>query len=746
MGIEDRDPSANPENHQEQDQQEMSNARRQAEEAFSGSERGPQAPPKFDPKFAEEKIGGGHPGQAQEAKPEENANPKPEGAPKKEYKYSLNPDAKDYYDRFGLPRDASQKDIEAAYREAARFSHPDRNPGNEKAAAGYFNAFQEAFDNLGNEERRKRYDRDLSMRQRRDNPRSARPGQSQKPESENANPKPEASQQEAKRQAEAEKHKREQAEKTEREFREANRAAEARAKANAEEIRKKQEEKLKKAAERAAEEARKQKEKEEKERMAAEKAEARKAAKEKIVKKAKVFVKATVRGAKAFKESYFAEEEKRRGKKAEAKAEKEAKRQAERGANQERVKREAEANKEFKDNARADAQRRAEEAKKAEESRRQKAEEQISLNFLQKEIDRLRKEIEKLRAQKESSTEPFENGLKELLSKRERLAEKVTGKSMAEVMAEAEKKVAQVLGYATREDYVRALSPVQENNVRADKEKDLINKEFSALSEKEQKKYGNNHDLFRQKMEERAKKLGLSQDEIYGLLGAGYKIQDLGKKGFFSLRITFRSERKITAPNGKKVWMKTKDFMELAKMQGENYKSGIADEARRQTGEKWGNEVRRQTEESLEKTARDLDAATKRMQAVYRERRNNIFSELWGLGNGQLSEAQLRARQRAFGQKPKSGKGIDAFLDAMFNGSGKLSGLNGDVKKNSKIFNDGLRDFGYDDFGGQETSDIFSGSGYEQSKKQKGGLLKLFLGVLREMGLAINIKASYKPK
>ncbi|MBU4271412.1 MAG: J domain-containing protein [Planctomycetes bacterium] len=66
--------------------------------------------------------------------------------------------AKDYYSILGVPRNASQADIQKAYRELARKHHPDMNP-NDKTAKKRFQEIQTAFDVLNNTEKREMYDR-----------------------------------------------------------------------------------------------------------------------------------------------------------------------------------------------------------------------------------------------------------------------------------------------------------------------------------------------------------------------------------------------------------------------------------------------------------------------------------------------------------------------------------------------------------------------------------------------------------
>ncbi|GGC49159.1 DnaJ C-terminal domain-containing protein [Chelatococcus reniformis] len=64
----------------------------------------------------------------------------------------------DPYELLGVARDASQKDIQQAFRQLAKKLHPDLNPG-DKDAQGKFQAAAAAYDILGDEDKRGRYDR-----------------------------------------------------------------------------------------------------------------------------------------------------------------------------------------------------------------------------------------------------------------------------------------------------------------------------------------------------------------------------------------------------------------------------------------------------------------------------------------------------------------------------------------------------------------------------------------------------------
>lgn len=69
---------------------------------------------------------------------------------------------KDYYQVLGVPKNASAADIKKAYRKLAQKFHPDANPGN-KDAEERFKEISAANDVVGNEEKRKSYDRVRDM-------------------------------------------------------------------------------------------------------------------------------------------------------------------------------------------------------------------------------------------------------------------------------------------------------------------------------------------------------------------------------------------------------------------------------------------------------------------------------------------------------------------------------------------------------------------------------------------------------
>ena len=69
---------------------------------------------------------------------------------------------KDYYQVIGVAKNASAAEIKKAYRKLAQQHHPDANPGN-KDAEERFKEIASAYDVLGDEEKRKSYDRVRDM-------------------------------------------------------------------------------------------------------------------------------------------------------------------------------------------------------------------------------------------------------------------------------------------------------------------------------------------------------------------------------------------------------------------------------------------------------------------------------------------------------------------------------------------------------------------------------------------------------
>lgn len=64
----------------------------------------------------------------------------------------------DYYKTLGISKTATQEEIQKVYRQLARKYHPDLNQNDPKGAKAKFQKVQEAFDVLGNPEKRKVYD------------------------------------------------------------------------------------------------------------------------------------------------------------------------------------------------------------------------------------------------------------------------------------------------------------------------------------------------------------------------------------------------------------------------------------------------------------------------------------------------------------------------------------------------------------------------------------------------------------
>jgi molecular chaperone DnaJ len=65
---------------------------------------------------------------------------------------------RDYYELLGIARDAAPSEIKRAFKKLALKYHPDRNPGSRKEAEERFKEIAEAYEVLGDAEKRRRYD------------------------------------------------------------------------------------------------------------------------------------------------------------------------------------------------------------------------------------------------------------------------------------------------------------------------------------------------------------------------------------------------------------------------------------------------------------------------------------------------------------------------------------------------------------------------------------------------------------
>ena len=67
-------------------------------------------------------------------------------------------DFKDYYSTLGVPKTATAKELKQAYRKLARKHHPDVNQGDKSGADAKIKEINEAYEVLGDPDKRKKYD------------------------------------------------------------------------------------------------------------------------------------------------------------------------------------------------------------------------------------------------------------------------------------------------------------------------------------------------------------------------------------------------------------------------------------------------------------------------------------------------------------------------------------------------------------------------------------------------------------
>lgn len=80
-----------------------------------------------------------------------------------------------YYERLGVSKEASKEEIKKAYRKLSKRYHPDMNKDKEKEKGKSLEKFlkiKEAYEILGDEEKRKEYDKRFLQRKKREKPKT----------------------------------------------------------------------------------------------------------------------------------------------------------------------------------------------------------------------------------------------------------------------------------------------------------------------------------------------------------------------------------------------------------------------------------------------------------------------------------------------------------------------------------------------------------------------------------------------
>lgn len=89
-----------------------------------------------------------------------------------------------YYDILQVAQNATDAEIQLAYRKLAKLFHPDRNPDERRLAELRFKLINQAYENLKTKEKRLAYQRQLNKKQK--------PSWMKKADNDNTTPKPNA--------------------------------------------------------------------------------------------------------------------------------------------------------------------------------------------------------------------------------------------------------------------------------------------------------------------------------------------------------------------------------------------------------------------------------------------------------------------------------------------------------------------------------------------------------------------------
>jgi hypothetical protein len=373
----------------------------------------------------------------------------------------------------------------------------------------------------------------------------------------------------------------------------------------------------------------------------------------------------------------------------------------------------------------------------------------LILNYLQNSIREKENKIKELRKSGEAGDARDASAIitaDSLEKDREEMYEtmkKIAGTTMGEDLAEkAEAKVFKD-GFKNKEETIASKLEDKKSEVKEKKEQELINKEweaFSRLPDKEKEKQciklgltkESDIDAFRDAVIENAKKQGIEETALYGMLAKDYKPYQITSSKFLWVgKETFI----VPGPTGSPEKMSAERLNNLKSKLGDNYSTEIDSSAQRILGREWREElegkITLEVKNRVEELAKSPEGARNKIEKLYNKARERITDEYIQkfLKKAEKTEEKRAEIEKHFKEKSPE-KSIKDFYTAAIFQQGRLENLGDDFgDSDQKAVGGFLREWGIKGTNKNILSSIDAGA-YKKARKTQLGFFNLIMKLL----------------
>lgn len=346
----------------------------------------------------------------------------------------------------------------------------------------------------------------------------------------------------------------------------------------------------------------------------------------------------------------------------------------------------------------------------------------LMLGHLEKRSKELAGQIEKLKAsgglENIKKGEELQQEIDKLFEVRKELTEKTTGRDLEKETIE---RVAQKLGYNSKEEYMNNKELVFQEELKARKEKAIMlaEKSWDELGPIEKAKYKGGFEEFKTSWQERGMARHwwttdrMNYDQFNALTDAGYKI----KEGFFAKYLYAKPS--LVGSDGKETKMSFKEIRQYAEACKKVYDEKISQSVKAGLERRWNQE---ETGAIINEITTTMEEAVGGTEAAYARLKEKLIQEMVGAPIKEKTPPEQAKQDKDFGKQEKKYPKLSELLKDIV--TGKFDKLTGDEANYKEILGKISNDY---DLGFTPRAlERVTPDAYKKAVKTNGGILFQF--------------------